>query len=83
MADAVSLQGVEAFQVQQRRRIFIDRRVTRAHRLDITGGRGDHFRVSGVSLFHHLTNRNRGHDRGRQLIGEHIAQRAAEVFVLE
>ncbi|MNN50614.1 hypothetical protein D3C81_1652090 [compost metagenome] len=73
VADAVSLQRMEALQVQKRGGIFVDSRVTRAHCLDIAGRRGNHFRIGGVGFLHHFTNSNRRHDWRRKLIRQHIA----------
>lgn len=83
VADTIGLQGMETLQIEQRRGVFIHRRVARAHRLNIAGGGGDHFRIGGVGLFHHFANGDRRHNRGSQLVGQHIAQRAAEIFMLE
>ena len=83
VADTIGLQRVESFQIEQRGGVFIHRRVARSHRLNIAGGGGNHFRVGGVGLFHHFTNRDGGHDRRSQFIRQHIAQGAAEIFVLE
>ena len=54
-----SPQGMETLQIEQRRGVFIHRRVARAHRLNIAGGGGDHFRIGGVGLFHHFANGDR------------------------
>ena len=83
VADTVGLQRMETLQVEQRRGVFIHRRVARAHRLNIAGGGGDHFRIGGIGLFHHFANGDRWHNRRGQLVGQHIAQRTAQIFMLE
>src|SRR5476649_623618 len=74
---------MESFQIKQRRGVFIDGSIALMHCQNIARGGEDHLFVVAIGFFDDFTDCPRRHDRVAQFVGQNIAQRTAQRFMLK